>query len=128
MKKLSATLLIALLIASGTQGAGAAATDIASAPVMDITGTGSIKPNIMMLGLIEPVPVISITGAEAMSVAAAPAPWVPEAMSRAMSNVAESFFISCSDHNDKLVDHAGTLDPRNPGSDYIMDLGQRRIG
>ncbi len=49
MKKLSTTLLIALLIAPGIRVASAAATDIATVPVMNITGTGSIKPNVMLM-------------------------------------------------------------------------------
>ena len=49
MKKLFLTLLIALPMILGARAAGAAATDIASVPVMNITGTGSIKPNIMLL-------------------------------------------------------------------------------
>ena len=39
MKKLSATLLAAFFIALGPRIAGAAPTDIASVPVMNITGT-----------------------------------------------------------------------------------------
>ncbi|MCX7142953.1 MAG: PilC/PilY family type IV pilus protein, partial [Proteobacteria bacterium] len=49
MKKLSAALLATLFIALGPRVAGAAATDIATAPVMNITGTGSIKPNVMLM-------------------------------------------------------------------------------
>ena len=49
MKKLSMTLLVTLLMALGVQPAGAAGTDIASVPVMNITGTGSVKPNILLL-------------------------------------------------------------------------------
>ena len=49
MKKLSAALLAAFFISLVPRVAGAAATDIASVPVMNITGTGSIKPNVMLM-------------------------------------------------------------------------------
>src|SRR5450759_3163841 len=49
MKKLTASLLVTLLIALGIRVASAAPTDISSVPVLNITGTGSIKPNIMLM-------------------------------------------------------------------------------
>jgi type IV pilus assembly protein PilY1 len=48
MKKyILAVLVLSALL--GSQGVDAAATDISSVPVMNITGTGSIKPNLMMM-------------------------------------------------------------------------------
>src|SRR5665647_239656 len=49
MKKLPLTLRVALRLALGVQCARAAATDIATVPVMNITGTGSVKPNILLM-------------------------------------------------------------------------------
>ena len=49
MKKLVLALSMALLGAGGAPPAGAANTDIASVPVLNVTGTGSIKPNLILM-------------------------------------------------------------------------------
>src|SRR5512141_2240623 len=49
MKKLTLACCIALLTTAGVPPAAAAVTDIASVPVLNVTGTGSIKPNIMLM-------------------------------------------------------------------------------
>ncbi|TSA14004.1 MAG: hypothetical protein D4R74_09110 [Betaproteobacteria bacterium] len=49
MKKLISALFFATILAAGVTPAGAATTDIATVPVLNVTGTGSIKPNIMLM-------------------------------------------------------------------------------